>query len=171
MNLEYRLSVKDYQEAYTANYKSQRTSYLFLWCLSVLVIGLGLLYLFAPTNGSFFFRILGLFFIGCGACLVPDFYYRFFMLGLWKNNPILRESVELHISEIGITYISQSIQTSIKWPVYSHFIETPNLFLIYPVQQVYGVLPKRAFSTREQALEFRRLLKIKLGKRRTVKSR
>ena len=171
MRLEYRLSAKDYQEAYTANYKSQRVSYLFLWSLSVLVIGLGLLYLFAPTQGSFFVRMLGLIFMGCGACLVPDLYYRFFMLSGWKNNPGWREPIELQISEEGIMYVSPSIQANIKWPVYSHFIETPNLFLIYPVQQLYGVLPKRAFRTREQARDFRRLLKVKIGTGGTQKER
>ncbi|MDY6940078.1 MAG: YcxB family protein [Cyanobacteriota bacterium] len=170
MRLEFRLSLKDYQEAYIANYKSQRTSYFFLWGLSIIAIGLGLLYLFSPTLSSLLMRIVGLLFILLGIGLIPTLYYRLFMLKAWRDNPNLREPIAIEITDEGIIYIAESIQANIKWPVCSHFIETPNLFLIYPFQQLYGVLPKRTFYTSEQAIEFRRLLQQKIGNQKQFPS-
>jgi len=162
VNLEYRLTNQDYQEAYRANYQSQRISYWLLWLVAGLLVLVGFLYIVAPRGDRPISLFLGILSIGVGICLIPDVYHRLFFPGLWRSHPVLREPILLEITEDWLVYHSDSIQARIKWHVYTHFLETPNLFLIYPNQNLYGVLPKRALGSSDRISEFRQFLRLKV---------
>lgn len=58
--LEYRLTLKDYQEAFQAHSKSQRFWYFFNWVLSILFILLGSFYIFTtPKELGFIGSLIG----------------------------------------------------------------------------------------------------------------
>ena len=162
MNFEYRLTNQDYQEAYTANYRSQRIGYWLLWLVAGLLLLVGCLYVVAPRGDAPTSLLLGLVSIGSGICLIPEVYHRLFFAGLWRSHPVAREPVLIEITEECLVYHSDSVRAQIKWHVYTHFVETPNLFLIYPNHHLYGVLPKRALGDPTQISEFRQFLQQKV---------
>ncbi len=164
MNLEYRINAQDYQEAYRANYRSQQMSYVALYVLSGLIILMGLLYIVLPKADRFIDLLLGTGLIGLGICLIPDLYYRFFFVSFWRSPPYVREAVMLQVNPEGMVYYSDSVQATLKWHVYTHFVETRNLFLVYLSPQMYGVLPKRAFNDSTQMAQFRSLLRQTLDR-------
>jgi YcxB-like protein len=162
VNFEYRLTNQDYQEAYKANYQSQRIGYWLLWLVAGLLFVVGCLYVVAPRGDLQISVLLGILSIGLGICLIPEVYHRLFFSGLWRSHPVLREPISIEITEEWLVYHSDSIQAQIKWHVYTHFLETPNLFLIYPNHHLYGVLPKRALGNPDRILEFRHFLQQKV---------
>lgn len=162
VNLEYRLTNQDYQEAYKANYQSQRIGYWLLWLVAGLLVLVGCLYVVAPRGDRPISLLLGTLSIIGGIALIPEVYHRLFFSGLWRSHPVLREPIFLEITEDWLVYHSDSIQAQIKWHVYTHFLETPNLFLIYPNPHLYGVLPKRALGHPDQISEFRQFLRQKV---------
>lgn len=167
MNFEYRLTNQDYQEAYKANYQSQRMSYWLLWLVAGLLLFVGFLYAIAPRGDRQVSLMLGTLSIVGGIGLIPEVYHRLFFSGLWRSHPVLREQIFIEITEDWLVYHSDSIQAKIRWHVYTHFLETPNLFLIYPNHQLYGVLPKRALGHPERISEFRKFLRQKVGSPQT----
>lgn len=44
------------------------------------------------------------------------------------------------------------------WEYYQGFVETPNLFVLYPSQLTFSIFPKRAFASSEDRQTFRELL-------------
>lgn len=162
MNFEYRLTNQDYQEAYKANYQSQRIGYWLLWLVAGLLFFVGCLYVIAPRGDRPISLLLGTLSIGLGISLIPEVYHRLFFSGLWRSHPVVREPVSIEITEDWLVYHSDSIRAQIKWHVYTHFLETPNLFLIYPNHHLYGVLPKRALEHPDRISEFRQFLRQKV---------
>jgi YcxB-like protein len=164
MNLEYRINAQDYQEAYRANYRSQQISYIALYVLSIVLVLIGLLYVVSPKEDGLIDLLLGTGLFGLGVCLIPDLYYRFFFVSFWRSPPYVREAVVLQVNPEGMVYHSDSVQATLKWHVYTHFVETRNLFLVYLSPQLYGVLPKRAFNDSTQMAQFRSLLRQTLDR-------
>ncbi|MGB3239022.1 MAG: YcxB family protein [Geitlerinemataceae cyanobacterium] len=162
MNLEYRLTNQDYQEAYRANYQSQRIGYWLLWLVAGFLMLVGCLYVVAPRGDRPISLFLGTLSIALGIGSIPEVYHRLFFSGLWRSHPVVREPVSIEITEDWLVYHSESIQAQIQWHVYTHFLETPNLFLIYPNHHLYGVLPKRALGHPDRILEFRQFLRHKV---------
>ena len=68
----------------------------------------------------------------------------------------------LEISEEELTLSSPIFQSTLKWQIYTHFIETTNLFMVYQSKRLFNMFPKRAFSNEQELDEFRYLLERKI---------
>ncbi|NET04958.1 MAG: YcxB family protein [Merismopedia sp. SIO2A8] len=53
---------------------------------------------------------------------------------------------------------SPRVQSTVNWQVYTKFVETKNLFIIYSSKLTFNIVPKRAFVSREDLAQFRELL-------------
>ena len=159
MNLEYRITFNDFLEAHQAHLKSQRFLYLFLWFISISVVVVGVAGLLIGRIWDFCFLVIS------SICINPSFnVLQYYCLArTWKSQPSIREPITLEVAKEGLTMSSSSFQSNLKWQIYTHFIETKNLFMVYQSKQIFNVFPKRAFSNDEQIHEFRELLRTKLG--------
>lgn len=160
MNLEYRLTFNDYLEANQAHLKSQRFSYFFLWVGSILLIVWGFdCILIGDILIFFFFVILGIF-------ANPSFnpLQRYYLASTWKSQPSIREPITIEVTKEGLTLYSSYFKSHLKWQIYTGFIETKNLFMVYQSKRFFNWFPKRAFSSDEQVHEFRELLRTMIVK-------
>lgn len=160
MNIEFRLTLKDYQEASQAHIKSQHLLYFFNWSASILFLLLGVVMLFSKDI------LFSVFLVVIGICSNPSFnpLQNYFIARLWKSQPSIREPMTLEISEEGLTGSSPIFQSTVKWQIYTHFIETTNLFVVYQSKRLFNMFPKRAFSNEQELDEFRYLLERKIVK-------
>lgn len=167
MKLEYRLSLKDYQEAIHEHIKSRRFSYFFLWLLSILLI-VEALYGLIFLGGTAANQIFVLFSLFMGAGINPEFniFQKYTSYRLWKAQHNLHNSRETDVSEEGIKLKGEGFEANLEWKIYTHFIETKRLFILYQSKLCFNMFPKRAFSNEQQVEEFRELLQRKITKSR-----
>ncbi len=159
MNLEYRITFNDFLEAHQAHLKSQRFLYLFIWIASISVVVVGVAGLFIGDIWNFCLLVI------VGICINPssNVLQRYCLARIWKSQPSIREPITLEVTKEGLTVSSPSFQSNLKWQIYTHFIETKNLFMVYQSKQIFNLFPKRAFSSDEYIHEFRELLRTRLG--------
>ncbi|MEG4009861.1 YcxB family protein [Microcoleus sp. Pol11C1] len=154
MKLEYQLTLNDYLEASQGHLKSQ--SFL-LWIFSILFFLIGLLCIIInPADWTGYCLFVG------GIFYIPliKLNQRYQLARLWKSQPNLREPTTLEFNEEGIIYKTFSVESNIKWQLYTKFRETKKLFMLYQFPHVFNILPKRAFMSNEQLDQFRELLRI-----------
>ncbi|MFB2894611.1 YcxB family protein [Aerosakkonemataceae cyanobacterium BLCC-F50] len=155
MKLEYQLTFNDYLEA---NQNHSKWRKILMWIIAIFFFILGLLsIIIIPAEpSSYIFLVLGI-------CYIPlvKLIERYNLARIWKSQPSIREPITLEANEEGITLKSTLFESNIKWQVYTKFVETNKLLMLYQSNQSFNLLPKRAFSTNEQLNEFRELLRIK----------
>jgi hypothetical protein len=96
------------------------------------------------------------------------FYWGFQIVGVfqfctWRRTKFWHELASLQVTESGLDLETAKVNIKVKWQFYSHFLETQNLFLVYPCESVNfpHLFPKKAFN-REQRQVFRELLCSKI---------
>lgn len=161
MKLEYRLTLNDYLEAAQVTYNSWRFLKFGLWVVSIFIVIGGIFDIIKRPYQlySYFTLIFGICFIPC-----IQFFMRRGVIDAWKNPAnMMQETITMDISEEVLSVKTSSVEAQIKWQIYTHFVETPNLLIVYLSSRVYYIFPKRAFSSEEQ-LSFRELLSRKVRK-------
>jgi YcxB-like protein len=95
-------------------------------------------------------------------------YWGFQILGVfqfctWRRTNFWHELASLQVTESGLELENAKVNIKVKWQFYSHFLETKNLFLIYPCESANlpHLFPKKAFN-REQRQVFRELVCSKI---------
>jgi hypothetical protein len=86
-----------------------------------------------------------------------------FQFSTWIKSPFWHEVASLAVTESGLELETAKVNILLKWQFYSHFLETKNLFVIYPCEfsRIPHLFPKQAFN-REQRQVFRELLYSKI---------
>ncbi len=82
----------------------------------------------------------------------------------WQREPILRAKHFVQFSPMGIHYSLNEIESNLDWKYYQSWLETPDEFLLICSNDVFALIPKRAFSDEQIQAEFRQLLSSKLRK-------
>ena len=87
---------------------------------------------------------------------------RYVLFPLWVSkdfakHPNFSRERSLKVDNSGLTWSSEVDQNATKWPAYTRFQETQNLFVLYLGERLAEVVPKRALSG-TQLREFRKLL-------------
>lgn len=162
-NLEYNITLDDYIEANYAYKKTSKLSnygYLIFGILGVLFGLIGLTGIIL-TNFHYIYSYC-VFFLGLFLIMETTLLYRIKLKKIWKREPSIRKPLFVTISEDKLIFKSPNSQTINSWEVYTKFIETKNLFLIFQQRNTFSVIPKRAFENTNVANNFRNLLKKKL---------
>jgi hypothetical protein len=79
----------------------------------------------------------------------------------YVRNPRIQEPITVEISEGGVYQEGKDYTATMKWQIFTHYLEDDDLFLLYESAPHLRILPKRAFAPGE-AEQFRELLKSKL---------
>ncbi len=82
----------------------------------------------------------------------------------WRDlTNVWQDFVILKVTESGMELKTAKVSLKLKWQFYSHFLETENLFVIYPSESsnIPHFFPKQAFNP-EQSQYFRELLSINI---------
>ncbi|MCL2076176.1 MAG: YcxB family protein [Betaproteobacteria bacterium] len=83
---------------------------------------------------------------------------------IWfKRNPQLSGTYHLSIGESGIYFRTTSIDSHVKWDIYSRFMENEALYLLIFGHRMCTVIPKRAFRTTADLETFKSLVSRNIG--------
>jgi len=165
MQLEYRLSLKDYQEANQAHLKLQRWIYFFFWFF---ILG-SLFFLVTPLLINRTPDLFGFVWFLSSAILLFNPYFsnpikNYFLNRHWKNLSNWHHPITIDVDEEKIKSKTVDCESSVQWRLFIKAIETKNLFMLYPAKACFNMIPKRAFSSDQQMDEFRELLRTKIEK-------
>ena len=157
MELEYRLKLKDYQEACYARIKKK---FVFIIIASIYLFLKGVIEL---TELDFAIGITNIF-LGISYCPFLVIFQNFIMAKKWKKQHTLHKPINISVNSEQIKLKSESFNFIGKWSYYYHYKESKNLFLIYSSDHSLHIVPKRAFENSQAIDDFSQLLKAKVGK-------
>jgi hypothetical protein len=80
----------------------------------------------------------------------------------WARKDILRTEHQVTYSAEGIHYLLAEIESNLDWKYFQYWAENQNGFLLISAEEVFNLIPKRAFANPNQIVEFRKLLSSKL---------
>lgn len=81
----------------------------------------------------------------------------------FKQNPKFLETYNLTFDDAGVHFLTNSINSQIKWDHYASVLENDHLFLLFYGKGMYTLIPKRAFKNADEIIKFRSLIDQHIG--------
>jgi hypothetical protein len=160
MHIEFSSTFEDYKTAQIAHLRNKRKRWVQKLLLSIFgAIGVACACagLFAGPKLDWTAPIIWL-------TLFVILWPTFFFLGRWqfrrgwKGQPSLELHQRWDISDAGIKTDNGTTSSEMKWTAFRSFLDQPTLFMLYPSEFSFHMVPKRAFADDAQVEEFRDLL-------------
>lgn len=165
MKFEYRLQVNDIKEANQAH--SQKGLLIYCFVLIGILLLISILPLLMQGGASFSEIITSIVLPNLLIFAIVYFCMRiarnFAINRTWNSQPGLKNEISVETLEDGLQINTALLESKMKWLIFTHWRETPNLFMVYQSNNCFNLFPKRAFSDNEQINEFRELLSVKLS--------
>ncbi|WP_392535214.1 YcxB family protein [Nostoc sp. C117] len=164
MKFEYRLNINDVKEANEVDAKTRIMKYYLIFTGVLILISLFPLL----SQGHVSFQEILLSAILPNLLIVVVAYFatyviRYFLIKrTWNSQPNLKNEISVETSDEELKITTPLSESKMQWSGYTHWRETPNLFMVYQSRNCLNMFPKRAFISDEQANEFRELLRAKL---------
>jgi len=138
--------------------RSTAASRLLKICLAISGLSLGILgYRYLDHSWSVLLIVLFAWLIILQT-LLPYFIHR----RIYYRNPRIFGVRTVTFDDEGIKSDSDIAHVAIGWNSFERFTETKHLFLTYQSRDVVGIIPKRAFITQSDIVQFRNLLASKI---------
>lgn len=81
----------------------------------------------------------------------------------YRQNPLLQEECVLTVSDEGIFGRTRLRETNLKWEACKKASETKKFYFIWYGENSFSVIPKRAFTSKQDEEVFQSLLKTHIG--------
>ena len=81
----------------------------------------------------------------------------------FRFNPKFREEFQITLTPESLHFLTNTVDSTLKWSIYSHVIETDKAFILVYGTRMYSVLPKRAIESESKVAELRALLSKVIG--------
>jgi hypothetical protein len=103
-----------------------------------------------------------------GALLIPafvvfvtsPFFFRLMARQRWKQQR--QATINYEITPDVISVKTKTSTAEMTWGTFNRFVETKNVFLLYPNKLVFHIVPKRAFASPHELASFRELATSKI---------
>jgi hypothetical protein len=172
--LEFEYTSKDYLEASRTHARRRRfTDILWYFIVSMFVFLAGFTVIDAlwldtrPINLTLT-QVGGYLLVAFFLFLWSPFFFRLMVRKRWKMQPQLLKKISYEINPDMVRVVTETSTGEMKWASFTRFVESKNVFLLYPNKLVFHIIPKRAFASTSDMESFRDLAtsKIPPSKRR-----
>lgn len=156
MKLQYEILLPEFMEMAWIRHRSS-IRWIIGICIGIigLILG-GIFYLDADRWFGIFLVIISVLLL-LMQFVVPSFAFR----RVYRRNPRMFGSRTVTITNGGISSDHQLGRSESSWNNYEKFQETARSFLLYQSADLIGIVPKRAFSGKDELQEFKALLAAK----------
>jgi hypothetical protein len=113
--------------------------------------------------GSHISFSLGALAAGLGFLTKLSLFRRLELRRKWAREPLHRTEHLVSFDEQGINYTQSHVQSRLDWGYYQRILETGDGFLLICGEDVFSLIPKRAFANEQTISEFRKLATAKLS--------
>ena len=149
MNITYKLTLNEYQEAATFHYKSGKRP-----LLVAVFLGMATFMMIAGTDFSNTREVIN-------NILITFFALSFYILftrmitayqakKIYQKSPLLSNEVTLHISGKGINLNEQGNSKILPWDTFKKWKENEKYILLYTNNYQFNVIPKRAMDEKQK---------------------
>jgi len=149
MNITYKLTLNEYQEAVNFHYKTGKRP-LFI----AVYIGFATFMMLVGTDFSNTRAVLTNMFI---VFFAISFYLLFTRMitayqakKIYNKSPLLSNEVTLHVSGKGIKQDKKNNDKILPWDLFSKWKKNDKYYLIYTTPHQFNVIPKRAMNEKEE---------------------
>ena len=153
-DIRYELTVADYVEAMSAHLRSSGIWKVML-AVGLFNIGFGIYLLLRETAAAVYVLPL---LLGLLAVFGPLLMLRLQGPALFRRQPNLAGPVLIRLTNVGLAVSGESASGDERWSMYSAYLESKHLFLLYSTPRTFRLIPKRAFPDAGAADDFRQLL-------------
>jgi hypothetical protein len=94
------------------------------------------------------------------------FFFNLLLRLRWRIQSDLRKKIRWEISPDNLRVLTPNSTSEMTWAAFSGFVESKNLFLLYPSKLMFYMFPKRAFGSSDAVESFRELIKSKVPPRK-----
>ena len=94
--------------------------------------------------------------------LTSPLFLRIIVRVRWKMQPQLQSRVHYQITPDAVRAATNTSKGETTWEGFVRFIETKNVFLLYPNKLIFHIIPKRAFASPDELASFRALATSKI---------
>jgi hypothetical protein len=102
---------------------------------------------------------------GLAAIISVPMLYRLGLRHRWAREPLHGIEHQVSFSEEGIHYLQGPTESHLDWGFYERLIESEDGFLLICGEDVFSLIPKRAFASAEAINDFRALAEKKFQRR------
>jgi len=81
----------------------------------------------------------------------------------FRTNPKFQEEYQLTLSSENLHFRTTTIDSTLKWTMYTDFLETSKAFILVYGKRMYTIIPKRALDNDTKIHEIRELLASVIG--------
>ena len=156
IEVRYVLQIEDFMDAIRASYAGDKRGKRAQ--IAMIAIGIAIVPLVFYTRSFGEGRELSYWMIPLGLGLAwSGFQSPARRLRTYYQESVTNEQVVAQIDETGVTTVSSTTRTEMKWAGFAHGFETPNTFSLYTIANLMYVFPKRAFNE-QSCEEFRKLI-------------
>lgn len=113
--------------------------------------------------GGYGFYPLGAFAAGGALLFAPPLLRRLELKRKWAREPLHRTEHVVAFEEEGISYAQGCVASRLDWNYYQRMIESRDGFLLIYGDEIFSLIPKRAFADEPMMSEFRALASAKLS--------
>jgi len=113
--------------------------------------------------GGYGFYPPGAFAIGLGVLFAPPLFRRLEFKRKWAREPLHHAEHIVAFEEEGISYTQDRFASRLDWNYYQRMIESQHGFLLIYGDEIFSLIPKRAFADEQMMREFRALASAKLN--------
>lgn len=109
--------------------------------------------------------VMSLFLLSVGLVLSTFVLALFFVFPRqrFRSDPRHRDEFFLEFADDGIRFQTEQIDSKLNWSLYSSVIENDRFYVLIYGKGMMSVIPKRAFTARDQETIFRNMLRRKLA--------
>lgn len=149
MNISYKLTLNEYQEAVNFHYKNTKRP-LFI----SLFVGFATFMMLVGTDFNntreVINNILMVFFALSFYILFTRMVTAYQAKKVYNNSPLLSKEITLQISGKGVKQDKNNNEKTLAWKYFSKWIENEKYFIIYTSRYQFNIIPKRVMDDRKR---------------------
>jgi hypothetical protein len=158
IRVRFSLTWKEYYDAYRFLLRGQRVPVDKIFGGALLLLGAAL---YLMERDLFYW--LGACALGLALLCVPPLRRRLEFKRKWSREPLHQAEHIVAFEEEGISYVQGPVASRLDWNYYQRMIESREGFLLVYGDEIFSLIPKRAFADEQTMAQFRALTATKLS--------
>jgi len=161
--LQFDYTFEDYLEAARAHGKRSllfTVSWYFI--ATIVALAAGVTAVQAIQQEPVSLNVLGMLIPASFLFVTSPLFVRLMARKQWNQQPQSQGRIDYEITPDVLRAATKTSTAEMTWAGFIRFVETKNLFLLYPNKLIFHIIPKRAFASLDELASFRELAASKI---------
>ena len=156
ISIEYKISQREFMEAYEFHWKAQGNGTMSNSIISIIGIMIGLYIIQDYSIAGYFITSL------CLVFLILIISRKYIFLRSYLNSPKYSQNCKASFTNDSINVENATGKSELNWSIFNRYVDTPTQILIYMSKNSFSIIPKSAFKTEQEVSFFKTMLNEKM---------